>query len=108
MAIRQTKAGILVRGDIVSTSTSTGDRLTFGTTSTASPKSVVMRSPISGKWQFRDVSDKVLKNAIYNHLRFLRARGETQISLESIARALDIPASDVRRLAPSLKGVKVA
>lgn len=58
--------------------------------------------------RFHRIPEKILKNAIYNHLRFLRARGETQTSPENIARALNIPVSDVRRLTPSLKGVKVA
>lgn len=109
MAIRQTKTDNIVQIDVSSTSASTGDKTTFGMSSIASPQTVVMRSAISGRWQGRgEVSAKVLKNAIYNHLRFLRARGETEISPEHISRALDIPVSDVIRLAANLKGVKVA
>lgn len=53
---------------------------------------------------------KALENAVYGHIRAVRALGRTQINASEIAAALSVPLSDVITAIAALrnKGVKIA
>lgn len=43
--------------------------------------------------------DKVVREAVNNHLRYLKAKGTTHISIHEVARALSLSAEQVKRVA---------
>lgn len=43
--------------------------------------------------------DKIAREAVNNHLRYLKARGTTHISVHEVARALNLSAEQVKRVA---------
>lgn len=57
----------------------------------------------------QEVADDIALRAIYNHLRFLRSLGKTEVRIDEVARALSISISQVERIASRLtsRGVKV-
>jgi hypothetical protein len=56
--------------------------------------------------RLRLVSKKIIKAAVYNHLRFLRARGVNHVDVEDVAQALNVPPAEVKRLAATMPRVK--
>ena len=55
----------------------------------------------------KEVSDRILRDAVRNHLRFLRACGRTHVTTEEIAKALSLSKTKVEQIAGGLRGVKV-
>ena len=57
----------------------------------------------------RRLSDKIASRAVLNHLRFLRSKGRSVVGVDEVAKTLDLPASQVERVASKLhsKGVKL-
>ena len=77
-----------------------------GTTSSTSAATVIV-TPSAGPALPRE--DKKIENAIYAHIRALRALGRTQINSAEIAEALGLNLNTVHRAIRSLtkRGVKV-
>ena len=57
----------------------------------------------------KEVSDRTATEAIYNYLRYLRARGRTNVGTDEVAKTLSLPLSQVGRVTAKMhrRGVKV-
>lgn len=55
------------------------------------------------------ITDDVLVKAIFNHLQFMKARGQEKVKASEIARALNVDVSGVERVSLQLRehGVKI-
>jgi hypothetical protein len=58
----------------------------------------------------RDGQEKRIENAVYAHIRAVRALGRTEVNTAEIAKALRLPLKEVERAVSRLvsKGIKVA
>jgi hypothetical protein len=79
---------------------------TIGGTTSATSGATLVRIPASTSRSNR--TEKSIQTAVYAYVRARRALGEATISVGDIARALDLPMSEVARAANALRdrGVK--
>ena len=57
----------------------------------------------------KEVSDNIATRALYDYLRWQRARGRTEVRVDEVARALSVSIAQVERIAANLRkrGVKL-
>lgn len=107
MSLKRAKSTTPAQDLEVKEATSTGPELRLG----ASTAAETQRLPVGQLLVTRRprLSDRIMSEAIYNHVRYLRASGMTRVDLEEVARALNLPILEVRRILPKLekRGVKL-
>jgi hypothetical protein len=86
-------------------SSSSGTAFTYNPSSVTSTSVGEIESSIvgmSGVHRRLVISDKVLRQAILNYLRFQRALGKTVVGADDVAKALSLSVEDVERAAAGL------
>jgi DNA-binding MarR family transcriptional regulator len=90
---------------------STSSRLALSTESTTKDQFQVDEMPSVRRTRTRaPLSRKNVLNAVYAHIRAIRALGRTEVNTSDIAEALSLPVAEVNRAVSSLKkkGVKAS
>jgi hypothetical protein len=108
------KSSTAARGDTIKigqpTSSSTATITTTTTWSSSDPSGqFTMGHPYAAKKVAVARTDKGTENAVYAHIRAVRALGRTQINTDEIAKALGLSVGEVNSTLASLKkkGVKL-
>jgi hypothetical protein len=94
------------------TSTAAGDgqRIVITTHGDSTSSVTILSSSVATASPPTAPSTRALENAVYGHIRAIRALGRTKISASEIATALSLPIRDVIKALNALrsKGVKIA
>ena len=88
-------------GSFVVSNTKSG-RSSIGDTNSTGDKVAIRNEPLPPQTKRELPENSVIREAVYNHLRYLRATGKTHISTSDVARALGLPTSLVQHIALGL------